>query len=378
MSSRSGQISLWLAFSILLLSSGLASHVMTIPIVLGIAGRSSWVADLIAAVIFIIWIFLLIGVLKHLRKKNIVHWIEQELGTAVAWIFRISASILLYAIGCYTLLNTSSWAVTTYMQQTPYLLIVIAGAFVSALAACRGLASIAMTSSILLPIVILLGFFVMSANTKYKNYSLLLPILEEGWTPVIHGAFYSLAGLLEIWVLLLFQHKIHSRIRWWQLVLLGMLLIVMTLGPTIGAITEFGPHEAAKQNDTAFEQWKILRIGQLFQHVDFLSIYQWLSGSFARVALSLCLIPDLLNIRRPVKRYWTIIAITASMCGLALPRMKDEQALFYLQHIQFPVSIGFVILITLLLAVTVLVSQHRNNTGKENRSYENASQGGAE
>ena len=66
-----------------------------------------------------------------------------------------------------------------------------------------------------------------------------------------------------------------------------MLFILMglTMGPTIGAITEFGPIEAAKQRYPAYEEWGLGSIGRFIEHFDFLSIYQWLTGAFIRVGL---------------------------------------------------------------------------------------------
>ncbi|UVI28329.1 endospore germination permease [Paenibacillus spongiae] len=369
---RRGQISIWLAFSIMLLSGGLVSHVQAIPILLGVAGRDAWVAVLVGTPLFLLWVLLFFYILKQIQGQRLPDWIAREYGVVVSWIFRIGAVLLLFTMGTYTLEDTTTWAVVTYMQQTPLSVIVVVGVLVSALAAGKGLQSIAMTSSILLPVVIVLGYFVMSANTKYKNYHVLFPVLENGWMPVLQGAFYSVAGLIEIWVLMLYQHHLKKKLRWWQMFLLGLFLVMMTIGPTIGAITEFGPMEAAKQRNTAFEQWKILRLGQLFQHVDFLSIYQWLCGAFARVSLSLYLITDLLNVRKPSKRYWTILTISAAMSIIAIQPWSDSQRLAFMTYIQFPASFIFIMVTTLLLALAVLIKQLKQRTNKEAASNESA------
>ncbi|MFF2480116.1 endospore germination permease [Paenibacillus sp. NPDC058071] len=356
---RRGQISIWLAFCILLLSGGLVSHVMAIPLILGAAHRDAWVSTLVAAPLFLLWITILYFIMKHLDGQRLTDWLERQLSPFVAWPFRIITAVMIFVLGAYTLNDTSTWAVVTYMQQTPALVIVSIGVLVSAIAACLGLRSIALTSGILLPIVILFGLFVMTANSKYKDYSLLFPIIEHGWSPVLKGAFYSITGLMEIWILLLFQHQIKSKIKLWQLLALSVLLIIMTIGPTVGSITEFGPQEAAKQRNTAFEQWKILQIGELFQHVDFMSIYQWMCGSFTRVALSLYLLPDLLNIRKPRKRYWTIAVLSFVMGAIAVYPYKDDLTLAYLSQIHFPAFFLFIVCVTALLLVTIPISIYR-------------------
>jgi spore germination protein (amino acid permease) len=359
MSRGSGQISIWLAFSILLLSAGLVAHVMAIPLILGIAQRDSWLSVVMAAPLFLLWILVLFGILKQLHGERLPDWIERQFGSVPAWIFRLTAIILLFASGSYTLHDTSMWTVATYMQQTPLIVIIIVAVAVSMASAYAGLRSIAMTASILLPLVLLLGYFVSIANTKYKNYSLLFPVLEHGWQPVTGGMFYALAGLLELWVLLLFQHQLRSRLRSWHLLLLAIFMIGMAIGPTIGAITEFGPEEAAKQRHTAFEQWKIVNIGLLLQHVDFLSIYQWLCGSFARIAISLYLITDLLDVRKPYKRAIVLSVISLCMVILAVQPWRDDQTLSYLASIHFPVSAIYVLTLTVFLAFAVLIRSKR-------------------
>lgn len=368
MSRGSGLISIWLSFSILLLSAGLVSHVMSIPLLLGAAQRDAWVSVLVATPFFLLWLVLLFAVLKQLQGQRIPDWIARHFGVIPAWIFRLSAFIVLFLSGTYTLHDTSMWTVVTYMQQTPMQAIVLIAVVTSMLAAYGGLRTIAMTSSVLLPIVILLGYFVATANTKYKDLSLLFPILERGWQPVWHGAFFAFGGLLELWILILFQHQLRSKLRLWQLILLGLFMITMAIGPTIGAISEFGPIEAAKQRHTAFDQWKIVNIGKLLQHVDFLSIYQWLCGSFARVSIALYLMTDMLDVRKPRSRFITLLVLTTVMTVVAMQLWRDDQTLDYLMQIHFPITVVFVGSITILLALAVLYRRSRKESSTDDAS----------
>lgn len=361
MSSGRGQISIWLSFSILILSAGLVSHVMAIPVILGVSGRDSWLAVLVGAPLFLLWILLVFGIVRMIRGQRLPDWLHRQYGIVPSWIFRLSAVVVLFISGSYTLHDTSMWTVTTYMQQTPLPVIIVVAALISMMAAYGGIKSIAMTSSILLPLVVLLGYFIMSSNMKYKDYSRLFPVLENGWQPVGDGLVFVLAALSEAWILLLYQHELKTKLRWWHMLLLGLFLISMTLGPTIGAITEFGPAEAAKQRHTAFEQWKLLSLGALFQHVDFLSIYQWLCGAFARVSITLYLIVDLLDVRRPRKRVVALSIVTLAMIVLSIFPWRDDQTLVYLQHIHFPALLIYVIAITLLLGIAALISRRKEN-----------------
>ncbi|HEO8418525.1 GerAB/ArcD/ProY family transporter [Niallia sp. FSL W8-0635] len=57
------------------------------------------------------------------------------------------------------------------------------------------------------------------------------------------------------------------------------------LGPTLGAIVEFGPELASQYRYPAYEQWRLISIGKYISHTDFFAIYQWLAGGVIRISL---------------------------------------------------------------------------------------------
>ncbi|PWW01261.1 spore germination protein (amino acid permease) [Paenibacillus cellulosilyticus] len=354
-----GKITVWLSYSILLLSAGLVCHVLSIPAILDTAGRDGWLSILAAAPLFLLFILMMYYILRTLQGQRMLDWLESQLGAFPAWVIRISASMLLFILGAHTLYETSFWTVSTYLQFTPILAIVSLGAFVPMIAACRGIRSIAITSSIILPFVLMFGYFVMAANSRYKDYSRLMPMMENGMGPVLHGMIYSLAGLTEIWILVFIQHQVNTPFKLWHLLVLAIFMIFMALGPTMSAITVFGPEEAMKQNSPPFEQWRIVNIGKLLQHVDFLSIYQWLCGSFGRISISMYLIVELLEIRKPHARYTSLLIIAVCMATIAMYWWRSDLVYQYMIHIQFPTMLIYVY--SLISGLAFLAFIKRNN-----------------
>ncbi len=55
-----------------------------------------------------------------------------------------------------------------------------------------------MSNTIVLSAVVVLGFFVAISNFQFKDFTLLKPILEHGFAPVLSGMIYPLSGLIEI------------------------------------------------------------------------------------------------------------------------------------------------------------------------------------
>ncbi len=74
-------------------------------------------------------------------------------------------------------------------------------------------------------------------------------------------------------MLLFLQHQIKGRIRWYHFTIILIILMGLTMGPLIGAITEFGPSEAAKQRYPAYEEWGLVTIGRYIEHLDFFSLF---------------------------------------------------------------------------------------------------------
>ncbi|WP_259455724.1 GerAB/ArcD/ProY family transporter [Bacillus sp. PK3_68] len=121
----------------------------------------------------------------------------------------------------------------------------------------------------LLFFIVIFGFFVAIANIQHKNYSLLLPILEHGYDPIMKSLIFQASGLAEIFIFLLLQHKINAPLRFRHYAAIIIILTVLTTGPLIGAIIEFGPVEAAKQRFPAYEEWGLVSLGTFIEHVDF-------------------------------------------------------------------------------------------------------------
>lgn len=347
-----GNISIWLAISTIILSTGLVAHVMALPVILNIAGRDSWVSVLFAAPFFILWVYVFFRLIHKLDGHSFIDFLDKHWGKVTTWGMKIIFSAILFFNALYTIIDTMMWTNSTYLQQTPIAAIALVMLLLCFGMAISGLQSIAIVSSILLPLVTFLGYFVSFSNTKYKDMTLLFPIFDNGFTPSIHGGFYVLSSLLDIWIVILFAHHIKKKFTKIQLLIFSLFFLMMVIGPIIGGITEFGPTEAIKQRHTTFDQWKILSLGELMQHVDFLSIYQWLSGSIARTAISLYLMIEVYQFKSNKQRTILLSVLSLVLYGFLFLRWREDLMLYMLQNIYFPLLACFVLVLTFAIAVT--------------------------
>lgn len=346
------------SYMIIMLSVGLMNHVIIGPLLLGASKRDAWLVVLLVFVASPVWIGCLNYIIQNMNNQHIKKWLDQHFGKFLSAILVIIYSLLLWLMGFISLKDTLTWTIASYLPHTPIL--VLAGTTLVAcfFAAFQGLRTIAIVSGILLPFVVILGHLVAIANFQFKDYTLLFPLLENGTAPLWKGVPYVAGGLLELsFLMLLIQHKLTKKPGFKSLMLMCFILTGLTLGPLMGSIAIFGPDEAANQRYPPYAQWRIVRLGEYVEHVDFFSIYQWLSGTFIRVSLSIYLLGELWNLQ---KRRWlpVLFGALAMLVAILLP-MSDMAFLDLLGRFYFPSFCIFTVGILILYVGRMIISRIR-------------------
>lgn len=266
---------------------GLPIHVTILPLLLRASYRDAWVACCIGATFLVLWVILLHQITTFMALQPMDTWLKSTGGRWVTRILHPLILIQLYVVSLLTLVDTVNWIKTIVLINTPQLILIACLLLVCLYAALSGIATIAIANGIILPFIIIFGFFAGISNLPNKDFSLLLPILDHGMHPVWQGIFFAVAGYSELIIVLWMQPMLQSPISLRIFLLLAGILIIIALGPLLAAIAEFGPYESASQNYPAFEEWRLVGFGHTIEHVDFLAMYQWLSSAFIRISLAL-------------------------------------------------------------------------------------------
>jgi len=352
MTKSTGKISYLQVFMVMMLFNGLLSHVIVNPLVLDASRRDAWISVLLSTVLYLPWCALLAYIMKKSGHQKLQPWLARHTTPFFSWLLLVPVIVQLYLIGGLTIAQTTIWTVSNYLPATPQSILIIALIIVCHYSARQGLATIAIGAGILLPLVVCLGYFVSFANMPEKNWLMLKPMLENGWTPAFKGMFFCGGAFVELYLLLLLQHRLKSKVRPWQLMLLGLVLAYITLGPIVGAITEFGPAESAKQMVSPYEQWRLVKLGHYIEHVDFLSVFQWLAGATVRIGLSQYLLADLIPFRKPESRSRFILAITISYAVVAITTSHFNT--FYLNMFERYLLIYLIVTLIMTAVLTVV------------------------
>ncbi len=352
-------------------ATGLKNHVIIIPALLNSAGRDAWISVCIAFVLSLAWGILLFYIYKSLNGEHITLWLEKNVGKIFTNILVYFMALYLLIMAVTTLKETILWTNASYLIATPSFVLTLVFLLPCMLAALTNIRTIIITNFFFLALVIVFGYFVAFTTMEFKDYSLLLPVLEHGYEPVIKAIAYQGSGMSEMFMFLFLQHKFQSKFKYRHFLITALILSYLTLGPLTGAIIEFGPKQAAMQRYPAYEEWGLARLGSYIEHVDYLSIYQWLTGAFIRITLLIFFIRVILNKQSKKANVWIVIGTTVIVAVIVLIPIDKHMFFELLNRLLLPMTLYFFASLSIILAVIVWKS-HRKKGMKKNGNEQTA------
>lgn len=259
-----------------------------------------------------------------------------------------------------TLRETVTWVNISLLPQTPRVITAILLGLVCLLMANTNLKSICVINQFLLFFIVILGFFVATVNLQYKDYSLLKPIYEHGYGPIIKGIIFPFSGFSELFLLLIIQEKIKERFRYRHFAITALLLTGLTIGPLVGAIVEFSQGEAEKLRFPAYEEWELVSIGHFIEHIFFFVIYQWLTGAFIRLSFLFYFIRELLSFNSKYAKYllYLIFIVVEVLTLFPVSDFWYSKTLFYVL-LPYTAIFFFVFSFLFYLVITIAVRKER-------------------
>ncbi|WP_308128750.1 endospore germination permease [Bacillus sp. sid0103] len=356
-------------FLLLVLSTGLLNHVLLIPNILTAAGRDSWLSVIVAYPISLFFLWLVYFIVKNSPNEGFFSMIRQRLGRTFSTLFTIPVILFLFSSSYVTFRDLMIWLKAYFLADASVFMINGFLVFVCFLITLAGVKSMAISSGFLLPLVVLFGIVIALTNTSLKDPSLLLPVFADGYSPLIRGGIYVLSGLLEIYIVILLQPFSQEPIKFKQLFILLTFLTGLIFGPLSASIMEFGPTESIYFRYPAYEQWRILSIGEYISHLDFFALYQWLSGALIRIGLFMYLLGTFFTHKKKHYRLNPKLVGVMYLFLFGLMTIKVETYYFYnvIYKYFLPASLAFFLFQILLSAAIILVLKKRDKQhGKKN------------
>lgn len=349
-------------FTLLILSTGLLNHVILIPNLLTASGRDSWLSVLLCCPVALFFLWLVSYIVKNCPDEGFFSMVRNRFGKVFSVILSLPVVLFLFCSAYLTFKDLVIWLNAYFLADASLLMINIMLIIVCCAVTWAGIKTMAISSGFLLPLVILFGIFIAITNTSLKDPQLLFPLLADGYEPVIKGTIYTLSGLLEIYLVILLQPFTQARIKFGQLLVLLIILIGLILGPLTAAIMEFGPTEAVTFRYPAYEQWRILKIGEYISHLDFFALYQWLSGAVIRIGLFMYLLGAFFTNKKNHYRLNAKLVIIMYLLLFAAIMIDVDTYTFsqVIYHYFLPACMAFFLIQILLSALLIFVIKKRD------------------
>lgn len=349
-------------FLLLVLSTGLLNHVILIPNLLTAAGRDSWLSVIVAYPIALVFLWLIYYIVKNSPNEGFFFMVQNRLGNMFSYFLRAPVVLFLFISAYVTFRDLMIWLSAYFLAEAPIMIINIVLIIVCYIVTLSGVKTMAIASGLLLPIVVLLGFFIALTNTDFKDPSLLFPVLTDGYSPLLRGTIYVLEGLLELYIVVLLQPFSQERITLKQLLILLTVLTGLIFGPLSASIMEFGVVESVNFRYPAYEQWRVLNIGEYISNLDFFALYQWLSGALIRIGLFMYLLGYLLSRKKREYRLNPKLVGMMYFLLLGVALIKVESFTFYqiIYLYVFPITLAFFLIQILLSAFIIFVLKKRD------------------
>ncbi|MBO0959661.1 endospore germination permease [Neobacillus sp. MM2021_6] len=334
-------------YIILIMSTGFMVHVLSLSVLLSIAKRDSWLSVIFSAIPVTIWILFVFYIYKKLNNQDLISFIKNSFSNWVFVIFSAMFGAYFLFTAFMTLKFTAFWAKDNYTLDFPNYVVVLLFSLLCYYASAKGLRTIATMAFLILPFVTFFGFLVGLGNTPNKDYEQLFPLFEDGYTGFIKGIGYACASLFEVFFILFLTKDLTNKLKLKWLILVGLILVGLSFSPLAAAIAEFGSIESEKLRNPAYEEWKLLTLGHHITRLDFISVFQWLSGAYIRISLSLFIAGKVFSYKS--EKWWVLPILYIILIVAACIPLDSTSFIYYMKKFYFPISLFFQIFIMLFL-----------------------------
>lgn len=343
-------------------------HLLFIPVIIGYAGRDSWISLLLAIFPAILIGFTVALLSQRYEGYSMVEYCQMILGK---WLGKLVVIMFLFYFlheASLSIRGFGEFYTAAVTPRTPITVYLIAILLLAGYAVHSGLEVIARTNQAILVFLIPIGILVSILTHKDKDYLNFLPILENSISPALDGTLVLVSLYSSIFVLSMVFPYVNDTKRLKRYSITTMLiLIIMFIGPLTGVVAIYGEERAKGLYFPTFLILRDIQIGTL-QRLDILGILLWSLGSFAKVTLFLyAMVLGTAQLFK-VKDYKILVVPIATLISIiSILNSEDLIGIYRFLKNYYPYYATFVGLI--LPLVLLIISQFRKPNGKiEGRS----------
>ncbi|WP_342566450.1 endospore germination permease [Paenibacillus sp. FSL R7-0345] len=255
-------------------------------------GRDAWIVTVLSSIAGMIIISMYIALMKMNPGLTLVEWFPRQfgkwIGIPIAWLYPLS---FLFDAG-RGIGALRDLVPTTLLPKTPPVVIVVAFLLVLIYGLYLGIENVARLGEILTPLILILfGLeIVLLLNSHIIEFKLLLPVLWDGWAPVLNSVYpegisqtygESIA-LAMIWTLANRQKKV------WKITIAATILAsIFFLVSDLLAITVFGDAFLKRSIYPLYSLTGMVNIGGFITNLNPFVVVYFISTAFIKLYIKI-------------------------------------------------------------------------------------------
>lgn len=269
-------------------------------------------------------------------------------GALYVWFFMHLTIITLY--------QYSSFVSTVVMPETPILFFIITMVLFGVYAARNGIEVICRMSELLTPIIMTSIIIIALLLAKDMDFKALIPVLEKGWGPVLHGGFTISARTTEILGIAMLLPNLNDTLKIKKVFLLSYtLMLIFFLIISVPILTTFGVELAKNRSFPFFDTVKLIKVGDFLERIEAIHMGIWLLGGLIKISFSLYLsvsgLSQLLNLKD-----YKPIALPAGILLIPLTTLCFQSIVDLRQFTSYQISTPYCLLFILIIPSILLIS----------------------
>lgn len=348
---ESGRISNIQAAMLTVMSLTIIGHLILLTVVIGESRQDGWIAAIIGTILGLIGIISLVRLSQKFPGLTLV----EMLFSHFSWVGKLIGVLYLAYFYIMTVLAVRLFAETykKIMEETPVIAFVAVILFLTAYIVYSGIETMGRLNQIMLPVVVVIAFVVVVLTLgKNKDYTNLLPILGNGFSPVALGSLSVMGWFGEFVIMgMIFPYVKCPRRLVKTGIYTALITLIFFLGPVTGPVALFGPVEAAKMELPTFSEVRYITAGDVLYRFDTIAILFWTTGLTIRTAIFFYGLSLGAAQALKLKSYRPIVIPFAWLIGVgAVLFVKNYQELTdFLFHTYVPLNLIMGVAIPLLL-----------------------------
>jgi spore germination protein KB len=262
-------------------------HFIYIRLTYGYSGRDAWISLIFSVCLAAVIVYLQFKLAAQSPDHSLV---ENSIRAFGNWIGRFVGIIYIcfFLLACSISLHIFTSFLNMLFPLTPSFVFIFCILFVMVYVVHAGPEALSRTVQICLPVLMFLGLMVSILVVNERDWRQMLPIMEDGYFPVLHGSiiFLTMFAELVVFRMLIPNTNNPKKLPKQGLVFVAIVLL-MFLGPTTGPIMIFGEDLSKATLYPTFEEIRYIQLFDFIERLDVLGIFLWVTGAFFHASILL-------------------------------------------------------------------------------------------